>query len=134
MELYGWHYCIFVVDSNIDFLNEVTNTLLNLHESYDFKICHTLITRPISVTSIDNAFTNISHSLFIDPIECQLSDHNMISCKVKNKIQNCDYIEFVQRWLCDYNKLKECFSNYSSNCMSANSSIDDMTTCRQKFS
>lgn len=123
MELYGRNYCIFVGDSNIDFLNEVSNTLLNLLESYDFKNCHTLITRPISATSIDNAFTNLSHSIFIDAIECEFSDHNMISCKVKKKIQNCDYTEFVQK-KCDYNKLKECFLNYSSNFLSGNSSID----------
>ena len=47
----------------------------------------------------------------------------MTSRKVKKKIQNCDYSEFVRR-KCDYNKLKKCFSNYSSNCLSANSSID----------
>ena len=63
---------------------------------------------------MDNAFTNISHSLFIDAIKCVFSDHNMISCKVKMKIQNFDYIEFVQK-KCEFNKLKECFSNYSSN-------------------
>ena len=68
MELYGRYYCIFVGDSNNDFLNEMSNTLLNLLESYDFKNCHTLITRPISATFVDNAFTNISHSLFINAI------------------------------------------------------------------
>ena len=41
------HYRIFGGDSEIDFLNEVSNTLLNLLESYDYKNCQTLITCPI---------------------------------------------------------------------------------------
>ena len=46
-------------DFNVDFLQNISNELLNILESYDFKNCHTLIIRPISGTSMDNVFSNI---------------------------------------------------------------------------
>ena len=51
----------------------------------------------IFATSIDNAFTNLPHYLFINGIKCEFSAHNMISCKIKKITKGCDYAEFVQK-------------------------------------
>lgn len=86
LQKFGRSSCIFVGDSNVDFLHNGSADLLNLLESYDFKNCHTFITRPLSGKSIDNIYSNISNFVCVDAVEFKISDHNMISCRVKKKI------------------------------------------------
>lgn len=75
---------IVVGDSNIDmFQNSCFEELSTIFQNYDCYSAHSMITRPTSGTSIDHVFSNYSESIFVDSVECLLSDHNLIFCKIK---------------------------------------------------
>lgn len=89
---------IFVGDSNIDLLSDtVSRELLNILHHYDFENSHCLISRPKSGTSIDNIYSNIHNELFIDSIECNMSDHNVISCKFRSNFERQSYKRKVKK-------------------------------------
>lgn len=103
--------CILVGDTNVDFLmNPLANVLSDLFSSYDFKNCHTLVTRPCSGTSIDNVFSNIHTSLYIESIESNLSDHNLIAIRLDSQSQRQDFTEIV-RYYCNYDQVKRKLNN-----------------------
>lgn len=107
LDLFSSFPCIFVGDSNIDFLEtSVSHELNAIIESYDFKNCHTFITRPDSGTSIDIVFSNMHNRLKTDAIECKLSDHNIIFCRLESRIQVCDVKEIMQSH-CNYDLIKQ---------------------------
>lgn len=104
--IYGRHPCVFVGDSNIDGSSNIcSGELLNLLGYYDFENCHTLITRPDSRTSIDHVYSNINNALRIDSVECKLSDHNIISCKIEIEHSSSEFTDNI-KLLCDYNRAK----------------------------
>lgn len=129
---FGRFPCIFVGDSNINFLDESMSQELNsIIESYDFKNCHTFITRPRSGTSIDTVFSNIYDKLKIDSIECKLSDHNMIFCRIESQYQAHDFQENVYTSY-DYDLVKQHFrQNLQLPQLSGNPSSDTLkfVTC-----
>lgn len=84
LKCYGRSPCIMVGDSNIDVLtNHSSQDLLNTLNSYDFKNCHLMITRPKSKTSIDHIYSNVPDTLCINSIECRLTDHNIINFDIQ---------------------------------------------------
>lgn len=108
--------CLLVGDSNIDVLNTTSSfELFNLLHHYDFKNCHSLITRPSSGSSIDNVYTNIHNELLIDSIECNLTDHNIISCKFFSKFENTSY-KMKVNYITNFGDLKEALSR-ALNCV-----------------
>lgn len=108
---YGRFPSIIVGDSNIDFINNTSADLINMLSSFDYKNCHTLITRPVSGTCIDNVYSNIPDELLINTIECCLTDHNIIYCMLKSNAPNSEYFEKVYR-ICNYERAKESLTNY----------------------
>ena len=64
--LKGQSPCIAIGDSNIAFLENISDDFSNLLWNSDFKNCHTLLTRPSSGKSIDNVFSNLSNIFSID--------------------------------------------------------------------
>lgn len=108
----GRYPSVIIGDSNIDFLkNRSSVDIINILTSFNYNNCHTMITRPESGTSIDNVYSNIAESLFIDTIDCNLSDHNLISCKLKSQTFHPDFVETSHR-ICDYNKAREILNNH----------------------
>lgn len=108
---YGRYPCISAGDSNIDVLHgNSSEELLNLITNYSFENCHTMLTRPVSGTSIDHVYSNIFHSLSISSVEHNISDHNIIFCQVevemKTRNEGAEII-IVQ----DYKRLKSMISN-----------------------
>lgn len=122
---YGREPCIFAGDSNIDCLDRQSSAeLLNLLANFNFMNCHTMITRPQSGTSIDHVYSNVQNSLFIESVECGLSDHNMISCRIEIQtplqISNEDI-----RLICDYDRVRETITNNLPRlCQTGDPSID----------
>ena len=55
---------------------------------FNFKICHILITRPRSGTSIDNVFCNIETYLKIIPVEWTLSEHYLLNIIINVNLQS----------------------------------------------
>lgn len=107
----GRQPCIIVGDSNIDFLNNSLSTnVMDILTSYGYRNCHTLVTRPGSGTCIDNVYSNIPEDLIIDTIECCLTDHNLISCKLKTHADTSEYLETTRK-ICDYSRAKENLTN-----------------------
>lgn len=108
---YGRDPCIFAGDSNIDILNlHLSEELLNLLTNFNFENCHTMITRPVSGTSIDHIYSNIQDRLCVDSVECDLSDHNFILCKIGIETQSLDITEDIKVFR-DYNRLKTIINN-----------------------
>lgn len=69
LETYGRFPNIVVGDSNVDVLQISSSCdLIDVLSSFNYRNCHTLITRPESGTSIDNVYTNLTESIFIDTI------------------------------------------------------------------
>ncbi|XP_075163247.1 uncharacterized protein LOC142235881 [Haematobia irritans] len=98
---------IVLGDSNVDyFRNPNFVDILNLFQNFDCDNGHDLVTRPGSGSSIDQVFSNFAESLYIDSIECELSDHNMISCKFSSRNYSKEHVE-VSRVYYDYEKAKE---------------------------
>lgn len=122
---YGRNPCVLVGDSNIDSLNNSSSEeLVNLLANYDFKNCHTLITRPDSGTSIDHIYSNIYDSFNIQSVECNLSDHNLIFCEIEIQTQTQDFIAYTRSY-CDYDRVKEYIQNQlPSLCVTGDPSID----------
>lgn len=112
---YGRYHCILVGDANIDLLNKnMSQELINLLKSFDFRNCHDLITRQISGTSIDHVYTNMNRSINVDSINCMISDHNMISCRVDIRVKRHDYkVENIVN--CDYAKLERILQDKMEN-------------------
>lgn len=107
----GRHPSIIVCDSNIDFLrNPLSFELSDILSSFNYKNCHTLITRPESNTCIDNVYSNITEDIFIDTIACSLTDHNILSCKIKTLANNSEYVETI-RQVCDYSLARQSLAN-----------------------
>lgn len=107
----GRHPSMVFGDSNIDFLqNSLSLEVINLLSSFNYKNCHKLITRPVSGTCIDNVFSNFEEDIFIDTIACRLTDHNVVSCKIKTLVNCSEYIETVRR-VCDYDQAKDSLNN-----------------------
>lgn len=80
--------CFFVGDFNIDTLsaNRYQSSLINIFSEYNVNSCHNLITRPQSGTSIDCIFSNVADRTYVYSIENNLSDHNMICCRLENEL------------------------------------------------
>lgn len=109
---YGRCPSIIVGDSNVDFLNSpLSANLLEIISSFNYRNCHNLITRPKSGTSIDNVFSNITETVITDTIECLLTDHNLISCKVESQSNSSEYVETVRK-ICNYDKVRENLNNF----------------------
>ncbi|XP_075162787.1 uncharacterized protein LOC142235420 [Haematobia irritans] len=94
LSLQARNQLIVVGDSNID-LNRDQRSVdyCSMFQSYDCESAHNMITRPETGTCIDHVFSNVSSRLFIDSIECKLSDHNLICCKVKMQANAPGFIE-----------------------------------------
>lgn len=104
---------IVVGDSNIDlFHNPHYSELLSTFNNYDCDSAHTFVTRPNTGTCIDQVFSNYSDRIFVDSVKCDLSDHNLIACRlgVMNKrpiSQNVD----IRKTHHDYEKASEVLQN-----------------------
>lgn len=117
--------CLFIGDSNIDFLQPTTCQFLNsVIESYDFKNVHSFVTRPASKTSIDNVFSNLRLGLKVDVVECDLSDHNMVYCTLETNIKISDRRTMIQK-RCDFGKMKR---NIRDN-LQPSSNVSDLISC-----
>ena len=122
--LNGWSPFIAIGDSNIDFFESISDDFSNLLLHYDFKNRHTLVTRPSSGKSIDNMFSHLSIILSIGSVECDLSDHNVICCRLENCVQSFEHFDFAVK-CCDYNKLTENFRNNLRNISTVNNPSAD---------
>lgn len=94
LDLFNGAPCFIVGDCNIDVLsdNRTQRQFLNLFSEFNMHSCHNLITRPQGKTSIDCVFTNIDRRVFVNSIENDLSDHNMISCSFESELLGEDII------------------------------------------
>lgn len=113
---------ILLGDTNIDQFrgpkfDEFKDILLN----YDCRSCHQLVTRPKSKSCIDHVFSNIYDKICIDSVECNLTDHNIICCKVKGNFIPSKYIEKKRKY-CDISKVKE---HLQKNLLSNSENVDD---------
>lgn len=98
-------------DANIDvFQNPHYNELRAMFQNYDCDNCHSLVTRPVSGTCIDHVFSNFSGRIYVDSVECALSDHNIICCRFKSNLVCSDHME-VSKMYCDYSKARDILSN-----------------------
>lgn len=85
---------IVLGDANIDLLQtSCCVDYCSVFQNYGCESAHNLITRPNSATCIDHIFSNISEMLIIDSVECSLSDHNMLFCRVKKPNFTSKYVE-----------------------------------------
>lgn len=108
---FGHMPCIFFGDSNIDALQNVGyQELSEILDSYDYKNCHNLVTRPCSKSSIDHMYSNLQFNFQIDSVECSLTDHNILHCNFESNAKNNDYVEVVRRH-CNYERAKEYINN-----------------------
>lgn len=125
---------IVVGDSNIDFLNTtMSSDISNILYNFGYRSCHYLITRPSSGKSIDNVFSNIPNEILVDSIECSISDHNLISCKV---ICNTRDLEYTTRYYrqCNYSMLRENVNNRLSVMQFSGNASDDTSNFINIFS
>lgn len=127
LSVFGRYPFISTGDSNMDFLNmSLTEQLNTIIDSYDCVNCHTFVTRPASGTSIDNVFSNLHNKLLIDVVECDLSDHNFVFCRLESHIKTKDLHEFVRN-NCDYGKMKIYIRNNMSALTLTGDPSDDMS-------
>lgn len=111
IEEYAQRPLSVVGDTNIDlFQNSQFSELSNLFLNYDCHNCHNMITRPSSGTCIDQVFSNICGRVFVDSVECPLTNHNIICCKLRTNIISDRSID-IHKTHCDYNKVKECLQS-----------------------
>lgn len=97
---------IIVGDSNVDSLQNTRYIdLLTMFQNYDCDSAHNLITRPQSKTSIDQVFSNFTDKIYVDSVECILSDHNIVCCKFESSVINNEYSE-MEKTHCDYMKAR----------------------------
>lgn len=96
---------VVVGDSNVDLIEGVSEDLTNLFHCFSLNNCHTLVTRPQSGTCIDHIFSNLVDQIAIDSVECSLTDHNLICCKLRLDIEELNFLESV-KITCDYAKVK----------------------------
>lgn len=119
---------IFVGDSNIDLsMDNASGDLLNMLHQYDYKSCHCLITRPRSGTSIDNIFSNMQNELLIASIECNLSDHNVISCKLRSNFERNSHKRKI-KYKCNFSDLRDTFQERLI-CMNKTNNVSRETHC-----
>lgn len=112
---------IILGDANIDLLQTSCCEYNAIFQSYSCESVHNMITRPVSGKCIDHIFSNISESITVDSIECPLSDHNMLFCRVMKPVQTSKYFEKTKCYT-DYSKAREfletnlphCFIPYTS--------------------
>ncbi|XP_075163372.1 uncharacterized protein LOC142236006 [Haematobia irritans] len=125
LERYGRNPCVFVGDANIDLLeHRVFADLLNILMNFDFRNCHELVTRPQSESSIDHVYSNIEKQFFIDSIEFDLSDHNIIFCRIALKVRNGEF-DNESYLVCDYERVKDSLQHKVQDlCYTGNPSID----------
>lgn len=102
---FGNNPSVFVGDSNVDLIesNQPEN-LTSLFQCFNLESCHFLVTRPQSGTCIDHVFSNIADQVAIDSVECSLTDHNLVCCKLKFEMEHHNF-ETVKT-TCDYAKVK----------------------------
>lgn len=125
---------IVVGDSNMDmFQNSCFEELLTIFQNYDCCSAHSMVTRPTSGTCIDHVFSNYSERIFVDSVECLLSDHNLIFCKIKN---DHEYLANSHREIIkthhDYEKARIFLRNnlpIDYNSLNASDLTDEMLNC-----
>lgn len=102
---------LLIGDSNIDmFHSPHYPDLLSIFQNFDCQSAHSLVTRPSSKTCIDHVFCNFSENIFVDSVECHLSDHNMLCCRFEGVRNIKDYIA-IKKTHCDYEKGKNYLIN-----------------------
>lgn len=106
----GRYPCLFAGDSNIDILNQSSSEeLINLLNNYNLKNCHNMLTRSVSGSSIDHIYSNVQDRLNVESIECDITDHNIIVCRIGIETQKRDFTE--NNIVCrDYKRFKELIS------------------------
>ena len=62
-----------------------------MFQNYDWNSAHSLITRPLSKTSIDQVLSNFADKIYVDLVECNLSDHNMVYYRFNSNVVNRQY-------------------------------------------
>ena len=68
--------------------------------------CHTLVTRPLGKTSIDQVFSITFDRISVDSVECSLTDHNIIFCKILAEFVP-EYRIIKRKVISDYRKVRE---------------------------
>lgn len=125
---------IVVGDANIDLFQSLCCVdYCSMFQNYDCESAHSLITRPASGTCIDHVFSNISGRLSIDSVECALSDHNMLCCRVGESASVGRYLESTKVY-CDYFKAKQILcETLPADCFpfTAASLTDEVISCVQ---
>lgn len=107
IRIFANNSAVIVGDSNVDLFDcTQADDITNLFQCYGLKSCHMLITRPSSGSCIDHIFSNIDEKLSIDSVECKLSDHNFLCCKLKSEYDQYVYTEKI-KYYCDYETVKE---------------------------
>ncbi|XP_075167930.1 uncharacterized protein LOC142240098 [Haematobia irritans] len=129
----GRYPSIYVGDSNIDCLDDNLSTdLSNILFQYDYKNCHVLVTRPGSGKSLDNVYSNIHDMIGVNSIECDMTDHNIISCNVSLETQGSDFTRYrISR--CDYDILLEQLQRRLAVTYSSRGSLDYTSSFIQVF-
>lgn len=106
MELLSGKSAVVLGDTNIDqFSSDRFKDLENFFLCYDCHSCHRLMTRPASFTSIDHVFCNEPGKLYVDAVVCELTDHNLISCKIRCDCTSRSYVEKTSIY-CDMNRVR----------------------------
>ena len=81
---YAQNPLIIVGDSNIDlFQNPHYTELQTMFQNYDCRHAHNVTIRQ----QADQVFSNFCGRIFLDSVECNLSDHNIVSCNSKMMLQ-----------------------------------------------
>ncbi|XP_075158740.1 uncharacterized protein LOC142231945 [Haematobia irritans] len=125
---------VLVGDTNIDrYHSSYYNEMLDLFQSFGCENAHEMVTRPLSNTCIDHVFSNFVERVDVDSVECDISDHNLVFCKIKSKIMRNDFVE-VMKTKCDYQKAKRYLSDELSpdfGSLNVQDQTDRLTSCIQ---
>ncbi|XP_075160495.1 uncharacterized protein LOC142233449 [Haematobia irritans] len=125
---------VLVGDTNIDrYHSSYYNEMLDLFQSFGCENAHEMVTRPLSDTCIDHVFSNFVERVDVDSVECDISDHNLVFCKIKSKIMRNDFVE-VMKTKCDYQKAKRYLSDELSpdfGSLNVQDQTDRLTSCIQ---
>ncbi|XP_075157940.1 uncharacterized protein LOC142231206 [Haematobia irritans] len=125
---------VLVGDTNIDrYHSSYYNEMLDLFQSFGCENAHEMVTRPLSNTCIDHVFSNFVERVDVDSVECDISDHNLVFCKIKSKIMRNDFVE-VMKTKCDYQKAKRYLSDELSpdfGSLNVQDQTDRLTYCIQ---
>ncbi|XP_075163964.1 uncharacterized protein LOC142236620 [Haematobia irritans] len=80
---------IVVGDSNIDQLDPSSSSdMFSVLSSVAYESCHALVSRPRSRKSLDHVYSNIGNRICVHSIECAITDHNIIWCRIEAVVQN----------------------------------------------